>query len=277
MTQKAKASLFRAMHTEGRMLVLPNAWDVISAKLFEEAGFPAVATTSAGIANALGYPDGQVISREEMLFIVRRIANSLEVPVSADIEAGYGANAIGEVLKTIQGVLDSGAVGINLEDAGEEQGTLVEKSLQVERIQAIRQLAAASGVPLVINARTDPYFFPHLTPQEQFEIAVDRANAYFAAGADSLFVPIVTDRMTISNLVKAIEGPLNVLVLPGVPPLAELEEMGVRRVSMGSGGHRATLAVVRRIAKEFLEQGTYASLFNDSVPYQEVNALLAKQ
>jgi 2-methylisocitrate lyase-like PEP mutase family enzyme len=274
-TQQEKAVQFRALHAGPRILVLPNAWDAISARLYEDAGFPAVATTSAGVAVALGYPDGQYAPREEVLFVVRRIARTVQVPVSADIEAGYGAHSVEEVVRTVQGVLEAGAVGINLEDAADAENALVDIGLQVEKVQALRALADAQGVPLVINARTDAFHLPHLDAAEKLRMAVERANAYRQAGADCLFVPFVSDAPTIAALARAIDSPLNILPMPGTPPVAELERLGVRRVSVGSGPHRATLALVRRIAQELRDRGTYASFMETAIPYAEVNALLA--
>lgn len=274
-TQQEKAERFRALHLGPRMLVLPNAWDAASARIFESEGFPAVATTSAGVANTLGYPDGQYAPREEVLFLVRRIAATVQVPVTADIEAGYGANSVEEVVKTVRGVLEAGAVGVNLEDAAREKSALVDVGLQVEKIQALRALAGTFGVPLVINARTDAFNIPSLSASEKFATAVKRANAYRAAGADCLFVPFVVDEPTIAGLVKTIDGPLNILPMAGAPPIAELERLGVRRVSTGSGPCRACLALARRIARELRDQGTYHAIMDQTIPYAEVNALLA--
>ncbi len=274
-TQREKAIAFRELHTGPRILVLPNAWDAISARIFEVAGFPAVGTTSAGLANALGYPDGEFAPRDEVLFMVRRIAHTVQVPVTADIEAGYGADSVAEVVKTVQGVLDAGAIGINLEDSAYGAEGLVDKGLQIEKIQAVRALSASAGVPLVINARTDAFHLPNLSSTEQFDLAVERANAYRDAGADCLFVPFLTDAAIIGELVKAIAGPLNILALPGAPPVSALAVMGVARVSVGSGPHRATLALTRTIAKELRDHGTYDSIVTGTIPYAEVNALLA--
>jgi 2-methylisocitrate lyase-like PEP mutase family enzyme len=276
-TQQEKAQRFGALHTGPEILVLPNAWDVASARIFEEAGFDAVATTSAGLANSLGYPDGQVAPREEVLFVIRRIARSVEIPVTADIEAGYGGHSVQEVLTTVWGVLEAGAVGINLEDsAGDVNGTLLDIGLQVEKIQAIRELAASEGIPLVINARTDAFHLAHLNPDRQFALAVERANAYRAAGADCLFIPFVSDALTISALAKAVDGPLNVLAMPGTPPIDELQGLGINRVSVGAGPFRATLALVQRIARELRNQGTYHAFLDNAVPYAEANALFTR-
>ena len=275
-TQREKAQAFRELHSGPRILVLPNVWDAISARIFEAAGFAAVGTTSAGAANVLGYPDGQFAPREEVLFLVRRIANTVQIPVTADIEAGYGADSVEEVVKTVQGVLDAGAVGINLEDSAFGACQLVDKGLQLEKIQAVRALGESTGVPVVINARTDAFHLANLGTAAQFALAVERANAYQKAGADSLFVPFVTDAAVIGDLVKAIGGPLNILAMPGTPPVSALVGLGVARVSVGSGPHRATVALTRRIAEELRDRGTYDSIMNETIPYPEVNALLAK-
>ena len=273
-TQQEKAILFGQMHEGPGILVLPNAWDAASARLFEEAGFGAVATTSAGVANMLGYPDGQHVPREEMLFMTRRIARSVRVPVTADIEAGYGVNSIEEVLTTVRGVLDAGVVGINLEDSdGDINGALVNVNLQIEKICAIRDLAASAGVPLVINARTDAFHLAKLGPASQFSLAVERAAAYREAGADCIFTPFLTKPTTIGALVRAINGPINVLAMPGGSSVSELEQLGVARVSVGAGPFRATLALVRRIAMELREEGSYRAFMDDALTYAEANAL----
>lgn len=271
--QRAKAIQFRELHHGPRILVLPNAWDIASARIFEQAGFPAIATTSAGVANSLGFPDGERISREEMLGVVGRIAAAVSVPVSADMEAGYGRTPE-EMAETARAVIAAGAIGLNVEDSIEER-TLYDVSLQVEKIQAIREAATAAGVPLVINARTDVYLAAVGEPATRFEHAVRRANAYCQAGADCLFLPGVRDAETIAKLVKEIQGPVNVLAGPGVPPAAELEKLGVARVSVGSGPSRATLALVRRIAQELLTSGTYTAFTENTISYAEANRIFA--
>ncbi len=275
-TQREKAIAFRELHDGPRILVLPNAWDAISARIFEAAGFPAVGTTSAGVANVLGYRDGEFAPREEVLFLVRRIASTVQIPVTADIEAGYGADSVEEVVKTVQGVLDAGAVGINLEDSAYEATELIDKGLQIEKIRAVRALGESAGVPIVINARTDAFHLSNLSAAEQFALAVERANAYREAGADCLFVPFVTDATVIGDLAKAINGPLNILALPGAPPVSALAVLGVGRVSVGAGPHRATLALTRKIAEELRDHGTYESITAETIPYPEVNALLSE-
>jgi 2-methylisocitrate lyase-like PEP mutase family enzyme len=271
-TQLARAIRFGELHQGPRILVLPNAWDAASARIFEKAGFPAIATTSAGMAFSHGLPDGEGIGRAAMLEAVGRIVSAVSVPVSADMLSGFG-HTIQEIVETARAVLGAGAIGMNIEDAA--GGTLADIALQTEKIQAIRGAAASAGIPLVINARTDVYLREVGEPASRFEHAVRRANAYRKAGADCLFVPGVRDSETIRRLTSSIDGPVNVLGGPGTPPVQELERLGVCRVSVGSGPMRATLALTARIAHELLTTGTYAALV-DAMPPAEANGMFKK-
>lgn len=272
-SQNQKAELFLKLHSSGRILVLPNAWDVVSARILEALGYPAIATTSAGVAAVLGYPDGQHVPRDEMLEVVRRIADAVQVPVTADMEAGYGSTPEA-VAETAKAALEAGAVGMNLEDV-EEENSQVELPLQVEKIKTIREVSETFGVPLVLNARTDIYLNRIGEPETRYQRTVERLHAYRNAGADCLFAPGVTDRDLIAKLVAAIHGPLNILISPGCPNLQELQAMGVARASTGSSAMRATLGLLRRIGRELMETGEYSSLFEGAIPYAEVNQILA--
>jgi 2-methylisocitrate lyase-like PEP mutase family enzyme len=275
--QAEKAERFRKLHAGPRILALPNAWDVASARILEEAGYPAIATSSAAIAFSLGYPDGQRISRNEMLEAVGRIARAVRVPVTADMESGYGTT-IKDMVKTAKAVIAAGAIGLNLEDVtGDDESSHVDLALQVEKIHAIRETASSAGVPLVLNARTDIYLMPIGEAATRFERTVERLRAYRQAGADCMFAPGVSDRDTIAELVKAIGAPLNILISPNCPDLAELERIGVARVSAGSAVMRATLGLVRRIGKEWMETGTYNSLLEGAVPFAELNRMMGQQ
>jgi 2-methylisocitrate lyase-like PEP mutase family enzyme len=273
--QGRKAELLRKLHSGPRMLVLPNAWDVASARVLEELGYPAIATTSAGVAFPLGYPDGQRISRDEMLEAVARIARAVRVPVTADMESGYGITPK-DMAETAKAIVAAGAVGLNFEDViGDTESSQVETALQAGKIRALRETSASAGVPLVINARTDVYLMPIGPEATRFERTVERLRAYRAAGADCVFAPGVKERPLIEKLVKAVAAPLNILVTPGCPSIPELEKLGVARASIGSGVMRSALGLVRRIGKELLETGTYASTFEGAIPFAELNALLA--
>ena len=271
MDQRAKAKRFLELHTSGRLLVLPNAWDAGSARIFEHAGFQALGTTSAGVALSLGYPDGERVSRAEMLEVARRIASAVAIPVTADLEAGYG-RAVNDAVETARGAIAAGAVGMNFEDSTSDD-RLVDVAAQVERIRAIKKLAEAEKIAFVLNARTDVFLLGVGEPAGRFDEAVRRANAYRQAGADCLFVPGVTDAETIGRLVRAITGPLNVLAVRDTPRIAELERLGVARVSVGSGPMRATLALTQRVAQELRERGTYAGFTENTPPLRDFNRL----
>jgi 2-methylisocitrate lyase-like PEP mutase family enzyme len=270
--QIAKADRFRGLHRGPKTLVLPNVWDVASARMVEETGFPAIATTSAGIAFALGYPDGEKISRQEMFAVVARIAAKVNLPVTADAEAGYGDRPE-DAAQTARAVIEAGAIGLNLEDGTDNaQHPLADLSLQLEKIAAVRETARGMGVPLVLNARTDVYLLQVGKAENRFEQTVKRLSAFRDAGADCLFAPGVRDLDVISRLVRELQHPLNILAGPGSPPIPELQKIGVARVSLGSSPMRATLGLVRRIAQELKTTGTYHAL-EDAPSHTEVNKL----
>ena len=263
-----RAERLRALHHEREILVLPNAWDVASARLFASSQHcRAVATTSSGVAATLGYPDGERVSAQAMLEVVARIASAVDLPVSADLEGGYG-----DAAATAKAAIAAGAAGLNLED-GTRSGDrpLVDLAAQVDRLRAVRAVADAAGVPLVLNARTDGY----LRGRGDFADTVTRANVYLEAGADCVFVIGVTDRDLIARLVREIEGPLNVLATAGSPTIAELERLGVARVSFASAPLRAALGVVRRITDELFERGTYDLLLDRPLTHAQLTELVS--
>ena len=263
-----RAAEFRRLH-QGRVLVLPNVWDAASARLVEQAGARAVATTSGGVAWSLGAPDGGGLSRQLAIDAVRRIAAAVALPVSADIESGFGATP-NDVAETVRLVLDAGAVGINLEDAGSPLRDVAE---QADRIAAARAAADAAGVPLFVNARTDVYLAGVGEEPGRLAETVRRAGAYAAAGADGIFVPGVVDPAVLRKLADAVPLPLNAMAGPGAPPVAELAALGVRRVSVGTAIAQAAYGAARRAAVELLAAGTYGGLAG-GVGYGELNGLL---
>ena len=274
--QAERAEQFRKLHRGPHILVLPNAWDVASARILEELGYPAIATTSAGIAFSLGYPDGQRVSREQMLEVVARIARAVRVPVTADMEAGYGITAK-DMSETARALIAAGAIGLNLEDVtGEDESSHVNITLQSEKIRAIRETASSLGVPLVLNARTDTYLMPIGPAETRFDRTVERLRAYRQAGADCLFAPGLRDGETIRKLVTALDAPLNILLMAGGPSLRELEKMGVARASAGSAVMRATLSLVQRIGKKLMQAGSCDFLFDGTIPHADLNRLLSR-
>lgn len=274
--QKTKAMRLRELHHGPDILVLPNAWDVASARVVEQTGFPAIATTSSGVAAALGYPDGQHIKRDEMIDAVQRIAEAVSCPVTADMESGFGDN-IDEVLQTMRAVIEAGAVGINFEDSTKKgKRKLLDIDVQVTLIKEIRALGDSLDVPLVINARTDVYLLPGGDAESRVEQAVQRANAYFGAGADCFFPIGASDANTIAALTRAINGPINVLAGPKTPSIAELARLGVARVSFGSGPMRAALGYLRAVAQELRDEGTYTRMLQGAISGNELRQLVER-
>lgn len=266
MNRTPQANAFRALHFDpAQPLVLPNVWDVASARLVERAGAAAIATTSAGVAWSLGRADGNALGREEAAAALARIAAAVSVPVTADIEVGYADDADG-VERTVHAVLEAGAVGINIEDGAFPPADLV------DRIGAARRAADRAGVPMFINARTDVYLAGLVAPAQHLSETLHRATRYLEAGADGIFVPGVSDVDTIRALAEAIDRPLNVMAGPGSPDTAQLAGLGVARVSLGSGVAQAAYETARRAAAELLTTGTYGSLAS-SMDYGELNSL----
>jgi len=270
--QRIKAEAFLALHRDPKVLVLANVWDVAGVRVFESAGFAALATTSSGIAASRGYPDGELIPFDEMLGVIDDIASATRLPVTADIETGY-SSTIANVIENVAAVIDAGAIGINLEDADPRTQTLFDVPFQVDKIRAIRDRASLMGLHLVINARTDGYLLPGLSGADRFAGTVARGNSYAAAGADCIFVPGVQDGKVIARLVTEIDAPINVLAGPATPSVGELEAIGVARLSIGGGAMRAALALIRNIAAELHDQGTYRALFRETLTWAEMDAL----
>ena len=274
--EQAKAAAFRVLHAGRDILLLPNVWDVASARLIEDSGFKAAATSSAGIAFSLGYPDGQRISREQMLAVIARIAKAVRVPVTADVEAGYGKTPE-DAGRTARAVVEAGAVGMNLEDAiGDSPSVLVELPLQLEKIRAVREMASRLRVPLVLNARTDMYLLQIGDPAERYDETVRRLSAFREAGADCVFAPGLRDAPAIGRLVADLKCPINILAGPGSPSVPELSKLGVARVSLGSATMRATVGCLRRIAQELKATGTYSNL-EDAPSHAEMNRMMERK
>lgn len=269
MNQQQKAALLRRLHQGPEILVLPNAWDAGSARIVAAEGFPVIATSSSGCAGVLGYADGQLIPRAEMLFLIRKIAGAVDVPVTADVEAGYD-----DVARTAIEVLEAGAVGLNLEDCAASAFFPIRE--QAERLRQVRAAADSTGIPLVINARTDIYLSENGDPATRFDRTVERLNAWLECGADCFFVPGVRDAATIARLVTAVPAPINVLAVPGSPSIAELQSLGVARVSLGGGPSRVAMGCLRRFARELRESGTFGALRDTAVPSKEMQELLAR-
>ncbi|MBV9375716.1 MAG: isocitrate lyase/phosphoenolpyruvate mutase family protein [Alphaproteobacteria bacterium] len=258
--QAKQAELFREKHRGPRLLLLPNAWDAMSARVFAAAGFEAIATTSGGVAWSLGYADGEQAPWREVVAAAARIVRAARVPVTADIEAGYGETP-DAAMRSVAGIVEAGAVGVNLED-GVLHGPVPIRSLAdaADRIRAAREAANAAAVPIVINARTDLYLRNIGDEASRFDETVERGRAYLAAGADCVYPITLRDPATMGRLVKALGAPININVRAGSPSVAELEALGVARASTASQVALMAMSLTRQIADELRQTGRFDKL-----------------
>lgn len=269
-SQTIKTNRFHELHKQSSTFVLPNAWDAMSAKTFEQCGFKAIGTTSAGIATSLGYADGQNIPFEKLIEVLSSIVNAVNVPVSADIEAGYGFT-VEEIVNNVREVIGAGAVGINIEDGtGDPDDPILDIPIQAENIAAIREFSDSSNASLFINARTDMYWANVGDPEARLGETLKRAKAFEEAGADCIFIPGLTDFEVIKELRKEIRVPINLLVHPELPSLGELSKIGIERVSCGSAPFRATITLLKSIGDEILNNGTFDQVSKDVLSYVHV-------
>jgi len=273
---RLKTAEFRRWHKAGQPAILPCAWDVASAKVFETEGFPAIGTTSAGVAASLGYADGQKIAFSEYLHLIGRIVVSVRVPVSVDFEGGYSETIEG-VATNVRLVLEAGAVAVNIEDENHfrSPGPLLEPvDHMVRKIEAIRAVGRELSLDIFVNAKSDAaWLSAGRNEKESLDEAIRRANAYGDAGADCVFIPGNFDEDTIAEMVKSVRHPLNIVMKATTPPIARLREIGVKRLSMGSGPMRAALGQTRAVARELRESGTYEGCRRMEIPYREVQSL----
>ena len=269
-----RASAFKALHDGPSPLILLNAWDAASAAVFVRAGAQALGTTSAGVAWSAGYADGERMAFADLLRTVSNICRVVTIPVSVDIERGFGTD-LAEVARNAAAVIDAGGIGVNIED-GVDPATnaLWPAHISAQRIAAIRSVANTRGVPLFINARTDVYFLPAPEPQRRFEEAVERLAQYERAGADGAFVPGLTDPGEIARLAARVALPLNVYAgHAGVPPIAQLAAAGARRISVGCGPLQSLLGQAEEMAREILERGVYDRMLRGALDAGSVNGL----
>ena len=275
--QQRKAKQFADLHKAPRMLVLPNAWDVPTAKIFENSGFPAVATTSAGMFVSLGFLDGEAIGRRRFLSALKIISSVLTVPLSVDAVAGFGRN-LKELKLTIKGIIKAGAVGLNIEDFEHETGKLYPLEAQLEKIEAIREVGEDVGVDLFINARTDALRYFKGSDDEKFMEALERSKKFKDAGAGCVYPMGLWKREDIERFVREMNGfPINVMIRNTTPPLREMEHLGVKRASFGPGAIYSAMGLLKRISSEVLNEGKTESLTNGAISYDELVALTRKK
>ncbi len=272
--QDLKATEFARLHNiPGKILILPNAWDVPSARLFENAGFPAVATSSAGMFASLGYPDGEAIGRKKFLESVKRIGDVLSLPLSVDSVAGFGKNTK-DLKVTVKGLIEAGAVGMNIEDFEHETKQLYPLEFQVKKIATIMEVTESLGVKMFVNARTDSLRYFEGDDDEKFEEEMRRCKEFRDAGAGCVYPMGLVRREDIERFVREMNGfPINVMLRTGVPPLNDLESIGIKRVSFGPGASYAAMGLLKKISNEILNERNTDSLLNGGISYEELISL----
>ncbi|HEY9363334.1 MAG TPA: isocitrate lyase/phosphoenolpyruvate mutase family protein [Chitinophagaceae bacterium] len=275
--QQEKATRFRNLHHTGRLLTLPNIWNPLGAAMLEDLGYQAVATASASVALTNGYQDGENIPFENLLEILKSIAKSVNIPVTADIESGY-ASTKDQLSHNIERLIETGIVGINIEDSDKQTGKLYSIEAQCQRIELIRTVASQMSVPLFINARTDIYVKTDgLAPEEKFHQTVERARAYRDAGADCFFPILMKEKEDLQNIVSAVSLPVNVVALPGLPNLKSLEEMGIARLSLGPAFLKESIRAMKAMAANLLQYEGFDAVTGNPVTSDYLKQLVNKK
>ena len=266
--QRISAKIFQELHKGGEMLLLPNIWDAGSAFIFEKQGFSALATTSAGMAYSMGYPDGEKISFSDLVFIIKSITRRIKIPLSVDFERGYG-DTPKEFKEYSRILLESGAAGVNIED-GRPDSTLDSIELMKNKIEILLELKKELNLDFVINARTCTYWLKIGSDKEQLETALERGNIFKKAGADSVFIPGVEDRDILCELVKNIDMPLNFLINSKLSDFNIYKESGVKRLTLGSGIARYATDSLINTALD-IKKGDVSKLINNNFTYENAN------
>jgi 2-methylisocitrate lyase-like PEP mutase family enzyme len=276
-TQAEKAKQFYDLHHTGKLLILPNIWDVLGAKLLEDLGYPAIATASASVAYSNGYNDGENISFTDVLLILKKIAGSVNVPVTADVESGYAQNE-NQLKENIRRLIETGIVGINIEDTDKKTKTLVSAEVQSEKIKVIKDIAREMNVSLFINARTDCFIHEKsfASPQLKLEEAIKRGLAYKAAGADCFYPILAYKEDEIKTIVQQVKMPVNIITMPGIPALNALQEIGVARVSLGPSFLKYALKNMKDLAIKLQGQQGLEDITNNDFTSEYLKHLVAK-
>ncbi|MEO7210306.1 MAG: isocitrate lyase/phosphoenolpyruvate mutase family protein [Chitinophagaceae bacterium] len=249
-----KANLFKSLHHNDKILVLPNVWDPLGARLLESLGYNAVATASASIAFSNDYADGENIPFKDLISILKKIVDSVKIPVTADIESGYASN-IKTLEENIKQLIDTGISGINIEDSLHDDSNMVSVDAQCEKINCIKLIALKMGVSIFINARTDVYINEnHLSPEEKLSEAIHRGKAYKDAGADGFYPIVLKEKESMENIVQEVGLPVNILLIPGIPDFEILQKIGIARVSLGPGFLKIAINAMKNIAEKLLNQ-----------------------
>lgn len=276
LNQQHKAKQFRDLHHSGRLLILPNIWDPLGALLLENLGFRAVATASASVAFSNGYDDGENIPFNTLLTLLKQITASVNIPVSADIESGFATDEVA-LRKNMRQLIETGIVGINIEDTDKTTNSLLHFEVQCERIKAIREVAKEMEVPLFINARTDVYIRGKFdTTESKYEEALKRGLAYKAAGADCFYPITLTDGDDVKKLIEQLQMPVNVVTMPGLPELNLLNEMGVARLSLGPSFLKIAIKSMKNLAMKLQNYEGLSDIIENDITSAYLKGLVNK-
>ena len=276
-SQSEKEKQFHDLHHNNELLVLPNIWNALSAKLLEETGYKAVATASASIAYANGYQDGEKIPFDELIFILKRIVKCVNIPVTADVESGYAHNNV--LLKeNIKRLIDTGIAGINFEDSHHDEQKLYSKEKQSEKINLVKNTASDSGSNLFINARTDVFIKQnHLSKEEKLAEAIERGKAYKAAGADGFYPIFLKEKASIKRVIEEVALPVNILMLPGIPDFSALKEIGLARISLGPGFLKYAINSMKNIAEKLVHYEGMEEITSNRITTDYLKNLISKK
>lgn len=277
-SQKEKAKLFKELHHNGNILVLPNIWDPLGAALLQSLEYPAIATASASVAFANGYDDGEHVPFKDVLTLLSKIAASVNLPVTADIESGY-ASTQADLQKNIELLLSTGIVGINFEDYDKQTESLFPLEVQCERIGLIRKISEALGLPLFINARTDVYLRGKvfITEEEKLSETIKRGKAYIEAGADCLFPPAMKIKDDLKKLITTLKCPVNVIAIPGIPDFKSLQQIGVARLSLGPGFLKVAIKAMKDVALKLKSYEGLSEVTGIDVTSADLKTLVTKK
>ena len=273
LTQAKKVNTLYQLHHSGQLLILPNVWDSLGAILLQDLGYPAVATASASVAFANGYDDGEHIPFEELLYVLKKIVNNVNIPVTADIESGYARTDL-DLKNNILQLLDTGIAGINIEDTDKQTGALRLVEEQCNRIKLIKDACAETGRQLFINARTDVYL--HNFTENKLEKTIQRGLAYKAAGADCFYPITMHDKKEIKQVVDAVQMPVNIIPVPGIPQLSELQNIGVARVSLGPSFLKIAIQAMKKLAVKLQQNEGVDDIIGNEVTSAYLHELVNK-
>jgi 2-methylisocitrate lyase-like PEP mutase family enzyme len=273
---RGNGEIFRQLHHNGKLLVLPNVWDPIGARLLESLGYPAVATASASIAVSNGYADGENIPFDEVLSILKKIVRSVNIPVSADIESGY-TRQNPDLKENIKKLIDTGIAGINFEDSHHELQGLVPVKEQCEKIALIRSVAESTGSHLFINARSDVYIkSPNLTEEEKLKQVIERGQGYKEAGADGFYPITLKSKADIETVIKEVSLPVNILLIPGIPDFETLKQIGLARLSLGPGFLKIAINAMKNVSEKLLHYEGMDEIKDNPVTSDYLNSLVKR-